>query len=144
MARFAHRKPRQKRPVLARVPAASAKLVQRCASCAMMKIGRTPRGWKTMRWRGERESQNVEDRRDEGGGFGFPFPGGGGVSFPSGGGGRGGGIGIIGILIILGLMLFFGIDPSVIMQGGGGGGEDNFPNIQLPQSRPESTKVPDA
>lgn len=94
-----------------------------------------------MRWRGERESQNVEDRRDEGGGFGFPFPGGGGVSFPSGGGGRGGGIGIIGILIILGLMLFFGIDPSVIMQGGGGG-EDNVPNIQLPQSRPESTNVP--
>ena len=27
-----------------------------------------------MRWRGERESENVEDRRDEGGGFGFPFP----------------------------------------------------------------------
>jgi len=40
-----------------------------------------------MRWRGLRESENVEDRRDEGGGFGFPFPGGGGVSFPSGGGG---------------------------------------------------------
>jgi uncharacterized protein len=95
-----------------------------------------------MRWRGGRESQNVEDRRDEGGGFGFPFPGGG-VSFPSGGGGRGGGIGILGILIILGLLLFFGIDPSVIMQGGGGpGGEDNFPNIQLPQSRPETTNVP--
>jgi uncharacterized protein len=94
-----------------------------------------------MRWRGLRESENVEDRRDEGGGFGFPFPGGGGVSFPSGGGGRGGGIGIIGILIILGLMLFFGIDPSVLLQGGGGG-EDNFPNIQLPQSRPETTNVP--
>ena len=92
-----------------------------------------------MRWRGERESENVEDRRDEGGGFGFPMPGGG-VSFPSGGGGRGG-IGIVGILIILGLMLFFGIDPRVILQGGGGD-EDNFPNIQLPQSRPESTNVP--
>jgi predicted metalloprotease len=100
-----------------------------------------------MRWRGERESQNVEDRRDEGGGFGFPMPGGG-VSFPSGGGGRGG-IGIVGILIILGLMLFFGIDPRVILQGGGGD-EDNFPNIQLrslvpraPMSRPpaRSTKV---
>ena len=94
-----------------------------------------------MRWRGERESQNVEDRRDEGGGFGFPCPGGGGVSFPSSGDGRGGGIGIVGILIILGLMLFFGIDPRVILQGGGGD-EDNFPNIQLPQSRPESTNVP--
>jgi len=94
-----------------------------------------------MRWRGLRESENVEDRRDEGGGFGFPFPGGGGVSFPSGAGGRGGGIGIVGILIILGLMLFFGIDPSVLLQGGGGG-EENVPNIQLPQSRPETTNVP--
>jgi len=77
-----------------------------------------------MRWRGERESENVEDRRGEGGGFRFPFPGGG-VRFPSGGGsgGRGGGIGIVGLLIILGLMLFFGVDPSVIMQGGGPGGD---------------------
>jgi uncharacterized protein len=96
-----------------------------------------------MRWRGERESENVEDRRGEGGGFGFPFPGGG-VRFPSGGGsGRGGGIGIVGLLIILGLMLFFGIDPSVIMQGGSPGGDtSNFPDIQLPQSRPDTTNFP--
>ena len=93
-----------------------------------------------MRWRGERESENVEDRRDEGGGFGFPFPGGG-VSFPSSGG-RGGGIGILGILIILGLMFFFGIDPSVIMQGGGPGGDQNFPDIRLPQERPDPTNFP--
>ena len=84
-----------------------------------------------MRWRGQRESENIEDRRDErGGGFGFPFPGGGGgVRFPSGGGSarRGGGIGIVGLLIILGLMLFFGIDPSVLMQGGGpSGARDQF------------------
>ncbi len=90
-----------------------------------------------MRWRGGRESENVEDRRDEGGAGGFNFPGGG-VSFPSGGGsGRGGGIGIIGILIILGLMWFFGIDPTVLMQGGGPGGDQgNFPDIHLPQSQP--------
>ena len=95
-----------------------------------------------MRWRGERESENVEDRRDEGGGFGFPFPGGG-VRFPSGGSGRGGGIGILGILIILGLMFFFGIDPSVILQGGApGGDEGNFPDIHLPQSRPDTTNFP--
>ena len=96
-----------------------------------------------MRWRGERESQNVEDRRGEGGGFGFPFPGGG-MRFPSGGSGRGGGgIGIIGILIILGLMFFFGVDPSVILQGGPpGGGGGNFPDIQLPQSRPDTTYFP--
>jgi predicted metalloprotease len=93
-----------------------------------------------MRWRDQRESENVEDRRNEGGGFGFPFPGGG-VRFPSGGGSgrQGGGIGIVGLLIILGLMLFFGVDPSVIMQGGGPGGDtDSFPDIRLPQSRPDT------
>ena len=95
-----------------------------------------------MRWRGERESENVEDRRDEGGGFGFPFPGG--VRFPSGGSG-GGGFGILGILIILGLMLFFGLDPSVILHGPGvtpGGGEITFPDIRLPQSGPDATNFP--
>ena len=95
-----------------------------------------------MRWRGEKESENVEDRRDEGGGFGFPFPGGG-VRFPSGGGSGGGGFGILGILIILGLMLFFGIDPTMIMQGGGPGGDrTNFPDIQLPHTPPDTTNFP--
>jgi predicted metalloprotease len=96
-----------------------------------------------MRWRGQRESENVEDRRGEGGGFGFPFPGGG-ARFPSGGsGGRGGGIGIIGLLVILGLMFFFGVDPRVIMQGGGPGGDQTtFPDIRLPQSRPDTTNFP--
>ena len=95
-----------------------------------------------MRWRGQRESENVEDRRDEGGGFGFPFPGGG-ARFPSSGGGRGGGIGIIGLLIILGLMFFFGVDPRVIMTGGSpGGGEATYPDIRLPQERPDATNFP--
>jgi len=101
-----------------------------------------------MRWRGQRESQNVEDRRGERRGFGFPFPGrgSGGVRFPSGGGsaGRSGGIGIVGLLIILGLMLFFGLDPSVLMQGGapGGGAGGGFPDIRLPQQRPDVTRPP--
>ena len=97
-----------------------------------------------MRWRGERESENVEDRRGEGGGgFGFPMPGGGGMRFPGGGGARGGGIGILGILIILGLMFFFGVDPRVIMQGGPpGGDEQGFPDIRLPQQRPDTTNFP--
>lgn len=95
-----------------------------------------------MRWRGERESENVEDRRDEGGGgFGFPSPGG--LRFPSGGAGRGGGIGIVGFLILLGFMLFFGVDPRVILQGGGSGGDDSgIPDIHLPQSRPDTTNFP--
>jgi uncharacterized protein len=95
-----------------------------------------------MRWRDQRESENVEDRRTEGGGFGFPFPGGG-MRFPgSGSRGRGGGIGIVGLLIILGLMFFFGVDPRVIMQGGGGGQTTSFPDIRLPQSRPDATNFP--
>ena len=77
-----------------------------------------------VRWRGRRESDNVEDKRGERGPSGFPFPmgRGGGMRFPfprGGGGGRkGGGIGIMGILIIVGLMLLFGVDPRVILQGG--------------------------
>ena len=95
-----------------------------------------------MRWRGERESENIEDRRDEGGGFGFPMPGGG-MRFPGGGAGHGGGIGIFGILIILGLMFFFGIDPRVILQSGPpGGDESGIPDIHLPQSRPDQTNFP--
>ena len=95
-----------------------------------------------MRWRGLRKSENIEDRRADGGGFGFPFPSGG--RFPvggSGGSGGRGGIGIVGILIILGLMLFFGVDPRAIMQGGPTG-DDTIPDIHLPQSRPDATNLP--
>jgi uncharacterized protein len=56
-----------------------------------------------MRWLGDRESENVEDRR---GGFGG---GGGGGGFPIG---VGGGVGAI-LLIVVGL--FFGIDPSTLI-----------------------------
>ncbi|MGK2921288.1 MAG: KPN_02809 family neutral zinc metallopeptidase [Methyloceanibacter sp.] len=98
-----------------------------------------------MRWRGQRESENVEDRRGQRRGFGFPFPGGG-MRVPSsggGGGGRGGGSGIVGLLISLGLVVFFGVDPSVIMQGPGpGGGGTGFPDIRLPQQQPDATNFP--
>src|SRR4029079_8538587 len=119
-------------------------LVPGRGACTMTENRAVPtrhRGEEAMRWRGERESENVEDRRDEGGGF--PFPGGG-VGFPSGGSGRDGGIGILGILFILGLMIFFGVDPRVILQGGppSGGSDPNFPDIQLPQSRPDTTNFP--
>ncbi len=78
-----------------------------------------------MRWQGRRESENVEDRRDEGGadqdggdGDGFPFPGGGGGGFqiPMG---QGGGIGIVGLIIIAGIALLLGVDPRAILNGGG-------------------------
>lgn len=97
-----------------------------------------------VRWRGRRESDNVEDRRGESGPGGFPFPMGRGgrmrFPFPGGGGGkRGGGIGIIGVLVIVGLMLLFGVDPRVILQGGPQ--PSGSPDIQMPDLRlPGGTK----
>jgi uncharacterized protein len=87
-----------------------------------------------MRWRDQQESQNVEDARGDAGG---------GLSFPSGGAARGG-IGIIGFLILLGLSLFFGIDPRTIFQGTSGPAteEEHFPGIRLPQSQTDQTGVP--
>jgi predicted metalloprotease len=98
-----------------------------------------------MRWQGRRESENVEDRRYDdggydsgpsGGGFGFPFPGGGGGGFqiPMGQGG-GGGVGLIGIIVIVGIALLLGVDPRIILGGGGGGMEmpGGARQIQLPR-----------
>ena len=65
-----------------------------------------------MKWEGERESDNVEDRRDEGGG-GF-----GGLPI----GGRGIGIGTVAIALVAGWI--FGINPLTVLgllSGGGGG-----------------------
>jgi uncharacterized protein len=96
-----------------------------------------------MRWRGQRESENVEDRRDETGGpGGFNFPGGG-INFPSSGSGGRGGIGILGILIILGLVIFFGVDPRVLIGTGPGGNDTNVPDIHLPSpTQPDTTNPP--
>ena len=63
-----------------------------------------------MKWEGQRESDNVEDRRDEGGG------GGGGFGF----GGRGIGIGTIVIALIGGAV--FGVNPLTILGFLTGGG----------------------
>jgi len=100
-----------------------------------------------MRWRDRKGSDNVEDRRDETGGggrggFRFPFPRGGGGGFPGGRlpipMGRGGGMGIFGIIIVVGLMLLFGIDPRVILQGGSDGGT----GIPLPRSEAPGRESP--
>ena len=56
-----------------------------------------------MRLDDEAESQNVEDRRGGGGGFGLPI------------GGKSIGIGTV--IIALAASYFFGIDPSLIFQG---------------------------
>ena len=76
-----------------------------------------------MRLDDERPSDNVEDRRGMGGGFGFP---GGGARIPIGGRG---GIGIGGIILILVLWLVFGINPIDLLNGGG---------IQIPGPQSQS------
>lgn len=101
-----------------------------------------------MRWQGRRESDNVEDRRYDdggyddgtGGGFGMPFPGGGGFQIPIG---QGGGISIIGLLVIVGIALLLGVDPRVILSGGGmetPGGVHQIPLPHSPQPRAVSAE----
>ncbi len=90
-----------------------------------------------MRWRGRRQSENVQDARGQGGGFGGGGLGrGGGIRLPMGRGVGGGGIS--GILILV--VLFFalracGIDPLEMLAGGpqepgGGGGQITETNTQ--------------
>ncbi|MBX3598523.1 MAG: zinc metallopeptidase [Rhizobiaceae bacterium] len=85
-----------------------------------------------MRWRGRRQSDNIEDVRGQGGGFGFPG-GGGRVRIPIGG--RAGGGGLSGIIILV--VLFFalracGIDPMQILTGDGG---SLVPNTQITEDQ---------
>ncbi|MFP4537894.1 MAG: neutral zinc metallopeptidase [Dichotomicrobium sp.] len=115
-----------------------------------------------VRWRGRRQSDNVEDRRSESGRRGLPFPfprggeGGRGINFPLPGGraGRGAGIGITGFLIILALMLLFGVDPRVLTEDGAPGTQTgretiNFPDLEIPglpggdaTANPQAREVP--
>ena len=55
-----------------------------------------------MKWRGRRGSRNIEDRRRMRAG-------------------KSGGVGIVGVLIILAIGYFFGVDVTPLLQGGGGG-----------------------
>ncbi len=71
-----------------------------------------------MRWEGNRESDNVEDRRDDGGGGGGGF----------GLGGRSIGIGTIVIALVGGAI--FGINPLTILGVLSGGGGDAAPQTQ--------------
>ena len=73
---------------------------------------------------GDRESENVEDRRGTGG----PFGGGGrGIQIPIGGGGMS-----IGTLLIIGVIcLMLGINPLTLLTGGG----IEIPNMPMPERR---------
>lgn len=79
-----------------------------------------------MRLDDQRESDNVEDRRSDGGG-GFGGLGGGGLRL---GGGR---MGIGGLLVVVVIALIFGINPLTLL-GGGDGGAPQEP-IGQPQSQ---------
>ncbi|MGB3555431.1 MAG: neutral zinc metallopeptidase [Jannaschia sp.] len=59
-----------------------------------------------MRWRGRRGSANIEDRRGRA---------------TRGGGARAGGIGGLGLIVVLLIGWFFGIDVTPLLSGGGGG-----------------------
>jgi len=84
-----------------------------------------------MRLDDERQSDNVEDRRSTGGGFGFP-----------GGGGRvrlgrsRGGMGIGGIILLLAISYFLGFNPLDMITGGGRslapGGQRDVSTRQIP------------
>ena len=78
-----------------------------------------------MRWDDSRESENVEDRRDEGGGYsgGGGF---GGFGIPIGGGGLS-----IGTIVVLGILAYaFGINPLALLEG-----YETFDNRPLPQAQ---------
>ena len=65
----------------------------------------------------QKESQDVEDRRGSGSSYaGMDQAGGSPMQLPMGGRG---GIGIVGLLIMLALWFFFGVDPRSFMGGGG-------------------------
>ena len=76
-----------------------------------------------MKWEGNRESDNVEDRRSGGGGGGLP-------SF----GGRGIGVGTIAIALVGGWI--FGINPLTILSLLSGGGAPTEQTQQAPAQRP--------
>lgn len=78
-----------------------------------------------MLWKGRRQSSNIEDQRGASGGGGMRFPGGMGGGMGGLGGSRiggRGGIGLFGILILLGIAWFLGINPLTLLSGQMGSG----------------------
>ena len=87
-----------------------------------------------MRWRGRRQSSNVEDRRGQGGLGGGGGRMGRGIPLPIGRGAGGGGLsGIIILVVIFFALRACGIDPLQLLEGGG---PANNPQITESGSRP--------
>jgi uncharacterized protein len=84
----------------------------------------------------ERPSDNIEDRRGEGGGFGFPRGGGGGFQIPMGGGGRGLSLQTVILLVAIYLIakFVFGVDLIQMITGGD--------QLQPPGQQQSETQLP--
>ncbi|MBO9538869.1 neutral zinc metallopeptidase [Herbaspirillum sp.] len=83
-----------------------------------------------MKWEGNRESDNVEDRRGDGDGGGYG--GGGGLPF----GGRSIGLGTVAVALVA--SYFLGINPLTMLDllSGGGGGQAPVQQQQAPAHKP--------
>ncbi len=91
-----------------------------------------------MRWKGRRQSSNVEDRRGQSGGFGRGgMTRGPGIRIPVGRSG-GGLSGIIVLVVLYFLLRSCGIDPLEILAGGGGQMTAPGGGGQVTQSQPRS------
>ena len=96
-----------------------------------------------MRWKGRRQSSNIEDRRSSGSG-GRGRSGRGGIRLPMGGGMRGARGGSLSGIIIL-VVLFFalracGIDPMEMLAGGGGVSNTGGGQVERTSTRNDEMK----
>jgi uncharacterized protein len=104
-----------------------------------------------MRLDNEKPSDNVEDRRGQGGGGGFGLPGGGGmggrrINIPMGGGRGGMSISTIVLLVVayLAMKFIFGVDLLDMMNGGTGGMQlpGQTTEYQLPDGQTDVAEAP--
>ncbi len=98
-----------------------------------------------MRLEDEKPSDNVEDRRGQGGGGGFGFPGGAGgrrMNIPMGGGRGGFSLKTIVMLAVayFALKFFFNVDLLEMMNGGGSGGGQSS-EYSLPEAQTDVTEA---
>jgi hypothetical protein len=94
-----------------------------------------------MRWRGRRQSSNIEDRRGGGGGFGrigIPI----GIGMGRGRRGRSAGIAGIGLVAVILIALFLGVDPGALLTGGQSQ-MDGGPGTQPAQRSPQEEQLRD-